>query len=126
MRATVFVAPASQPAFDGATTTVMPARGRRYNFFTFSGRARRMFVNASPLCGYGKTKTNMLVVTAAVRPGAPRPLPAAFPEGFQPWPFEAGVQSASATISVKAVSTAFFVRPAGVYAGVTDRLIFDG
>ena len=47
-------------------------------------------------------------------------------EGFQPRPFEAGVQIASTTISLEAVSTAFFARPIGVYAGVTDRLIFDG
>ena len=46
-------------------------------------------------------------------------------EGSQPRPFQAGVQSASITISLEAVSTAFFAKPAGVYAGITDRLISD-
>ncbi len=46
-----------------------------------------------------------------------RPLAAAFPEGFQPRPCEAGVIGASATIIIEAVSTAFFLIPAGVYAG---------
>ena len=55
-----------------------------------------------------------------------RPPPAAFPEESQPRPFEAGVRSASTTISLKAVSTAFFAGPVGVYAGITDRLIVDG
>jgi hypothetical protein len=49
-----------------------------------------------------------------------------FPEGSQPRSFETGVQSASTAITLEAVSTAFFATPVGVYAGETDRLLFDG
>ncbi len=53
-----------------------------------------------------------------------RPLAAAFPEGFQPRPSEAGVVSASASM-IKAVSMAFFFIPAGVYAGLLFLRIFS-
>ena len=46
-----------------------------------------------------------------------RPLAAAFPEGFQPRPSQAGVIGASASIIIEAVSTAFLLVPGGLYAG---------